>query len=168
MDNKIIEKIGGAFLKKRPEIKIGDTIQVSIKIKETGRERTQIFEGILIAMSGSGLDKTITVRKISYGVGVERIFPLHSPSIEKIKILKRGDIRRAKLYYMRDKKGKSAMDVGNTGEQFEDVIEEEIIDNREEIKEEKAEPVAEVKEEVVVEKPVEEKTPETKTEETKN
>jgi len=126
MDSKIVEKISGSAMKKRPSIKIGDTLQVSIKIKEAGRERTQIFEGIFISTSGSGIDKTITVRKISYGIGVERIFPLYSPSIENIKIIKRGDVRRSKLYYMRGKKGKKAMDVGNSGESFEGEVVEDI------------------------------------------
>lgn len=91
-----------------PTMKIGDTIRVHVKIVEGERERIQAFEGILIARHGSLNTATFTVRKISHGVGVERIFPVHSPSIEKIEVLRHGRVRRAKLYYLRDKKGKEA------------------------------------------------------------
>ena len=92
-----------------PKFKAGDTISVGVKVVEGGRSRTQFFEGIVIKISaGSGLDKTFTVRKISNGVGVERIFPFHSPNIIDIKLLKSGKVRRAKLYYLRNLKGKSA------------------------------------------------------------
>jgi len=92
-----------------PQFKAGDTISVGVKVVEGGRSRTQIFEGVVIKISsGSGLDKTFTVRKISSGIGVERIFPFHSPNVINIKVLKSGKVRRAKLYYLRDLKGKSA------------------------------------------------------------
>ena len=92
-----------------PSFKAGDTISVGVKVVEGGRSRTQIFQGVVIKISsGSGLDKTFTVRKISNGIGVERIFPFHSPNIIDIKVLKVGKVRRAKLYYLRDLKGKSA------------------------------------------------------------
>ena len=92
-----------------PQFKAGDTISVGAKVVEGGRSRTQIFEGVVIKISsGSGLDKTFTVRKISNGIGVERIFPFHSPNVIEIKVLKSGKVRRAKLYYLRDLKGKSA------------------------------------------------------------
>lgn len=90
--------------KKMPEIRPGYIIQVHQKIKEADKERIQVFEGIVIAKKGKGISKTITVRKISHGVGVERIFPLASPLIEKIEIVKKEKVRRAKLYYLRKKK----------------------------------------------------------------
>ena len=92
-----------------PKFKSGDTVSVGVKVVEGGRSRTQVFEGVVIKISsGSGLDKTFTVRKVSNGVGVERVFPFHSPNIIDIKVLKVGKVRRAKLYYLRDLKGKSA------------------------------------------------------------
>ena len=91
-----------------PTMKIGDTVRVHVKIVEGERERIQAFEGILIARHGSLNTATFTVRKISHGVGVERIFPVHTPNIEKVEVLRHGRVRRAKLYYLRDKKGKEA------------------------------------------------------------
>ena len=92
-----------------PEFRSGDTISVGMKITEGNRSRTQIFEGVVIAISsGGGMDKTFTVRKISNGIGVEKIVPYHSPKIESIKVLKKGKVRRAKLYYMRNLSGKAA------------------------------------------------------------
>lgn len=87
---------------------VGDTVRISVKVVEGDKERIQPFEGTVIARRGSGTREMFTVRKISFGVGVERIFPLLSPSIDKINVLKRGDVRRAKLYYLRGKKGKAA------------------------------------------------------------
>ena len=87
---------------------VGDTVKVFFKIVEGTTERIQVFEGIVIAKSNSGIRKTFTVRKISYGVGVERIFPMHSPRIEKIEVVRRGRVRRAKLYYLRSRVGKAA------------------------------------------------------------
>lgn len=91
-----------------PDFKPGDTLKVYIKIKEGGKERIQMFEGICIARKGGGLRETFTVRKTSFGVGVEKIFPLHSPSIDKIEVVRFGDVRRTKLYYLRKLKGKKA------------------------------------------------------------
>ncbi|MFQ6609186.1 MAG: 50S ribosomal protein L19 [Fidelibacterota bacterium] len=92
-----------------PEFKSGDRVAVGVKVREGNRTRIQMYEGIVIAISaGHGIDKTFTVRKISNGVGVERIFPFHSPNIDSIKVLRRGKVRRAKLYYLRDLKGKAA------------------------------------------------------------
>ena len=91
-----------------PEFGAGDTIKVDVKIVEGDKERIQAFEGLCIARSGGGLNESFTVRKISYGEGVERIFPIFSPKISGITVLKRGKVRRAKLYYLRDRKGKSA------------------------------------------------------------
>jgi large subunit ribosomal protein L19 len=93
------------------DFSIGDKIRVYMKIREGNKERTQRFEGIVIKKSGSGIGKTFTVRRVSYGIGIERIFPLHSPNIQKIHVAKRGKVRRAKLYYLRGRKGKSAMRV---------------------------------------------------------
>ncbi len=101
-----------SYIKKQgkdlPEIRPGDTLKVHTKIKEGEKERIQVFTGIVIRHRGSGLNKTFTVRKISYGTGVERIFPLYSPSIEKVEIVRRGKVRRARLYYLRERRGKSA------------------------------------------------------------
>ncbi|MCA6071258.1 MAG: 50S ribosomal protein L19 [Endomicrobium sp.] len=88
--------------------KSGDQIKVYFKIVEGENERTQVFEGVVIRVKGSGLSKTFTVRKISFGIGVERIFPIHSPRIEKIEVVRRGKVRRAKLYYLRNLSGKAA------------------------------------------------------------
>lgn len=86
----------------------GDTIKVHVRVVEGTRERVQVFQGAVIRISGSGLQETFTVRKVSFGVGVERIFPMHSPIIAKLEIVSRGDVRRAKLYYLRDRIGKAA------------------------------------------------------------
>ena len=91
-----------------PEVDIGDYVKVHLKIKEGNRERVQVFEGTVIARKGGGLTETLTVRRLSYGVGVERILPVHSPKIERIDIVRKGLVRRAKLYYLRKRIGKSA------------------------------------------------------------
>ena len=91
-----------------PEVRPGDTVKVHVNIVEGNRSRIQVFQGIVLARAGHGLKETITVRKVSFQVGVERTFPLHSPVIDKIEIVSRGDVRRAKLYYVRDLKGKKA------------------------------------------------------------
>lgn len=90
-----------------PEIYVGDTVRVGVKIQEGGKERTQPYEGVVIAMRNGGINETITVRRIFQGVGVERVFLIHSPRIESIKIIRRGKVRRAKLYYLRDRVGKA-------------------------------------------------------------
>ena len=91
-----------------PELKVGDTVKVHQKIKEGNRERIQIFEGTIIAMKHSGINKSVTVRRISYGVGVEKTFPVHSPNIAKFEVVRNGKVRRAKLYYLRGRVGKGA------------------------------------------------------------
>ncbi|MBQ3094239.1 MAG: 50S ribosomal protein L19 [Clostridia bacterium] len=91
-----------------PSFAIGDTIRVEVKIREGERERLQAFEGTVIAKRGSGVAETFTVRRISYGVGVERVFPLHSPNVDSVKVIRRGKVRRSKLYYLRDRVGKAA------------------------------------------------------------
>lgn len=107
--NDIIKGVEAAQLKPNiPELKIGDTVKVNVKVVEGSRERIQVFEGYLIARKGGGLSETITVRRVSYGIGVERTFPIHSPRIESIEVVRHGKVRRAKLYYLRDRVGKSA------------------------------------------------------------
>ena len=106
----ILETFNKAQLKQElPDIRSGDTVRVHQKIKEKGKERIQVFEGLVLARKhGKGVSATITVRKVMSGVGVERIFPIHSPSIDKIEVVKRGKVRRAKLYYLREAKGRKA------------------------------------------------------------
>ena len=91
-----------------PDFEPGDTVIVNVKVKEGERSRVQAYEGVCIARSGAGLNESFTVRKISYGEGVERVFPVHGPLIDSIKVVRRGKVRRAKLYYLRDRRGKSA------------------------------------------------------------
>ena len=89
-------------------VQIGDTVRVHVKVKEGSRERIQVFEGTVIAKKHGGIEETITVRRISYGVGVEKVFPVHAPSIEKVELVRHGKVRRAKLYYLRGRVGKAA------------------------------------------------------------
>ena len=91
-----------------PVINVGDTVRVHVRIKEGSRERIQVFEGIVIAKKHGGLEETFTVRRVAYGVGVEKVFPIHSPLIEKVETVRTGFVRRAKLYYLRDRVGKAA------------------------------------------------------------
>ena len=91
-----------------PEVQVGDTVRVHVKIKEGSRERIQIFEGTVIAKKHGGLEETFTVRRTSYGVGVERVFPVNSPFVEKVDVVRRGKVRRAKLFYLRERTGKAA------------------------------------------------------------
>lgn len=117
----LVETVEKKYLKsKLPEFKSGDTVQVHVKVKEREagkgkdkdkekeKERIQIFEGVVIGMRGRGIQSSFVVRKVSFGVGVERVFPMHSPSVEKVKVVKRGSVRRAKLYYLRERTGKAA------------------------------------------------------------
>ena len=104
-----IKAISQDSLKKQvPAFSIGDTVRVDVNIREGERERIQQFEGTVIARKGSGVSETFTVRRVSYGVGVERVFPLHSPNVKAIQVVRRGRVRRAKLYYLRDRVGKAA------------------------------------------------------------
>ena len=91
-----------------PQFRAGDTVRVHVRVVEAGRERIQVFQGVVISRRGGGLRASFTVRKISFGVGVERTFPVHSPSISRIEVVTRGDVRRAKLYYLRERRGKRA------------------------------------------------------------
>jgi len=107
--DKVINAVSEHIRDDLPSFRSGDTINVGVKVVEGTKSRVQNFEGVVIAKSsGGGMDKTFTVRKISNGVGVERIFPLNSPNIESIKVIKKGKVRRAKLYYLRNLKGKAA------------------------------------------------------------
>ncbi|WP_033160900.1 50S ribosomal protein L19 [[Mycoplasma] collis] len=109
MQNKLISLVEEKQLKTNlPNFRVGDNVRVHVKIKENNKERIQVFEGLVIVKNSTGLREMFTVRKISYNVGVERTFPLHSPLIDKIEVVRSNKIRRARLYYMRDRKGKSA------------------------------------------------------------
>ncbi len=112
MNTNILKKVETKQIKNDiPPFEPGDTIAVHTIIREGDKKRVQVFKGIVLTIKGSGTRKTFTVRKISFGVGVEKIFPLHSPNIEKIELLKKGKVRRAKLYYMRDRIGKKALKI---------------------------------------------------------
>ena len=103
-----LDSVEAAFLRDDlPDFGPGDTVRVHVRVVEGGRERVQVFEGVVIARSGGGLRETFTVRKVSFGIGVERIFPVHAPIIQSIEVTRRGDVRRAKLYYLRDRIGKA-------------------------------------------------------------
>ncbi|MFP4661131.1 MAG: 50S ribosomal protein L19 [Halanaerobiales bacterium] len=107
--NNIINDIEKSQLRDNiPEFNPGDTLRLLVKVVEGGKERLQPFEGVVIKRQGAGVNETFTIRKISHGVGVERTLPVHSPKLAEIKILRRGDVRRAKLYYLRERKGKAA------------------------------------------------------------
>ena len=127
---------------KIPELKIGNTVRVHVRIKEGNKERIQVFEGIIIKKQGGGVNETFTVRRISYGVGVEKTFLVHSPRIEKVEVTRVGKARRAKLNYLRDRIGKAAKTKENVGARIENkeiIIKEEVVPGE-------AEPVEEVTE----------------------
>lgn len=138
-----------------PDLKIGDTVRVHIRIKEGNKSRIQVFEGTIIKMQNGGLNKTFTVRRISYGVGVEKTFLIHSPLIEKVEVTRKGKARRAKLYYLRDKIGKKAKTKENLGAKIEmgSIIIKDVAIPETEAEEVKKEDI--LKEEVVEEKPEE-------------
>ena len=132
--DKYVDLVEAKYLKKDiPKFNVGDTVDVQLKIVEEGKSRLQTFEGTVIARAGSGLRETFTVRKISYGEGVEMVFPLHSPSIDKVKVVKKGDVRRAKLYYLKRKVGKETK-VEERIEHAKDTAEEKTTPPREEVK----------------------------------
>ena len=154
----IIKSIEHEQLKNKiPELKVGNTVKVHVRIKEGNKERIQVFEGIVIKKQGGGLNETFTVRKISYGVGVEKTFLIHSPLVEKVELVRVGKARRAKLYYLRDRVGKAAKTREQVGARIED---REVI-----LKEDLAEELP-VEENVAEELPVEETAPEVKEETT--
>ena len=161
----IIKSIEHEQLKSKiPELRVGNTVRVHVRIKEGNRERIQVFEGIIIKKQGGGLNATFTVRKISYGVGVEKTFLVHSPLVEKVELVRVGKARRAKLYYLRDRVGKAAKTKEQIGARIEDreiTVKEELVEEpvAEEVvaEAETGAPAAEVVEEVV-ETPVAEET----------
>ena len=105
----LIKTLTAQYMKPElPAMRVGDTVRVTVRVNEGNRERTQAFEGTIIAKKHGGIEETITVRRMSYGVGVEKVFPVHSPSIDKIETVRHGYVRRAKLYYLRDRVGKAA------------------------------------------------------------
>ncbi|HPA18952.1 MAG TPA: 50S ribosomal protein L19 [Verrucomicrobiae bacterium] len=108
--NAIVDKIEAEQFKKEvARFNVGDTVKVHTRVREGDKDRVQVYEGIVIARKGRGIHSKFTVRRISFGEGVERIFPLHSPRVEKVQVVRQGHVRRAKLYYLRDRKGKAAM-----------------------------------------------------------
>lgn len=138
---------------KIPELKIGNTVRVHVRVKEGNRERIQVFEGIIIKTQGGGVNATFTVRRISYGVGVEKTFLVHSPMVEKVEVVRVGKARRAKLYYLRDRVGKAAKTKEKVGAKIETneiVVKEELVPGETEVVEEVTEEsVAEAKAEDV-------------------
>ncbi|HOT61193.1 MAG TPA: 50S ribosomal protein L19 [Candidatus Dojkabacteria bacterium] len=139
MDNNIFKKIEQEQLKKRPDVRVGDTVKLHIRIKEGNKERIQIFEGTVIAIRGEGLNKSLTVRKISYGIGVEKIVQLHSPILSKVEIVKRGSVSKAKLFYLRERVGKRALKINKIADMYETDEIEKVEEVKEEVVEEKAE-----------------------------
>jgi large subunit ribosomal protein L19 len=104
----ILDSVDAASLRDLPDFRPGDTLKVHVRVVEGSKSRIQVFQGVVIRRAGGGVRETFTVRKVSYGVGVERTFPVHSPIIDQIEVVTRGDVRRAKLYYLRDLRGKAA------------------------------------------------------------
>ena len=127
----ILKSIEHEQLKNKiPELKIGNTVRVHVRIKEGNKERIQVFEGIIIKKQGGGVNATFTVRRISYGVGVEKTFLVHSPMIEKVEVVRVGKARRAKLYYLRDRVGKAAKTKEKVGARIENkeiIVKEEVV-----------------------------------------
>ncbi|KXK25984.1 MAG: 50S ribosomal protein L19 [candidate division WS6 bacterium OLB20] len=115
----VLTKIEKPFLKKAPRFEVGDTVAVHAIVREGDKQRVQIFKGIVLAIKGEGLGRTFTVRKISSGIGVEKIFPLHSPNVDKIEVLKSGHVTSSKIYYMRGRVGKRALKVAE-GQMYSD------------------------------------------------
>lgn len=161
----IIKSIEHEQMKSKiPYLKVGDTVKVHVRVKEGNRERIQVFEGIVIKKQGGGVNETFTVRRISYGVGVEKTFLIHSPAVEKVEVIRVGKARRAKLFYLRDRLGKAAKTKEKVGARIETkelTIKEELVE----------EPAEEVKEEAIPEEALEavkeEKVQEPKAEESK-
>lgn len=160
----IIKSIEHEQLKNKiPDLRVGDTVKVHARVKEGNRERIQVFEGIIIKKQGGGVNETFTVRRISYGVGVEKTFLVHSPNVEKVEVTRVGKARRAKLYYLRDRVGKAAKTKEKIGARIETkeiVVKEEVVPGEADVVEEVTEVVPET-----VEAPVEEVKAETKAEE---
>ena len=151
----IIKSIEHEQLKNKiPDLRIGDTVRVHVKIKEGNRERIQVFEGIIIKKQGGGVNATFTVRRISYGVGVEKTFLVHSPNVEKVEVTRVGKARRAKLYYLRDRVGKAAKTKEKVGARIETreiVVKEEVVPGEAEVAEDATNVAPETVEAPVVE-----------------
>ena len=143
----IIKSIEHEQLKNKiPELKVGNTVRVHVRIKEGNKERIQVFEGIIIKVQGGGVNQTFTVRKTSYGVGVEKTFLIHSPLVEKVELVRVGKARRARLFYLRDRVGKSAKtkeDIGARIENKEIILKEDLVEEAAPVAEEVVETVAE-------------------------
>lgn len=160
----IIKSIEHEQLKNKiPSLKVGDTVKVHQRIKEGNRERIQVFEGIIIKKQGGGINATFTVRRVAYGVGVEKTFLVHSPMMEKVELVRVGKARRAKLYYLRDRVGKSAKtkeDIGARIENKEITLKDEFVQNEEPVDEATSEVAEDVEVAQAVENaPVEEVKP---------
>lgn len=151
----IIKSIEHEQLKNKiPDLRVGDTVRVHVKIKEGNRERIQVFEGIIIKKQGGGVNATFTVRRISYGVGVEKTFLVHSPNVEKVEVTRVGKARRAKLYYLRDRVGKAAKTKEKVGARIETreiVVKEEVVPGEAEVAEDATNVAPETVEASVVE-----------------
>ena len=151
----IIKSIEHEQLKNKiPDLRVGDTVRVHVKIKEGNRERIQVFEGIIIKKQGGGVNATFTVRRISYGVGVEKTFLVHSPNVEKVEVTRVGKARRAKLYYLRDRVGKAAKTKEKVGARIETreiVVKEEVVPGEAEVAEDATNVASETVEAPVVE-----------------
>lgn len=145
MNTELMQKIQKKYMKNVPELQVGDTVEVHTIIRDGDKQRIQKFKGLVISINGKGLDTTFTVRKISYGVGVEKIFPLHSTNISKIEVLKHANVRRSKLYYLRNRIGKAAMKLKDGAEvvPVEHAVEADELELKDEAVE--TEPVEEVK-----------------------
>ena len=143
----IIKSIEHEQMKSKiPALKVGDTVKVHVRVKEGNRERIQVFEGIIIKIQGGGVNQTFTVRRISYGVGVEKTFLIHSPVVEKVEVVRVGKARRAKLFYLRDRVGKSAKTKEKVGARIETneiILKEEAVEEAPVAEEAKTEETAE-------------------------
>jgi len=128
MNNDLQNALEKQFLKKIPTFNVGDMIAVTTLIREGDKQRTQTFKGVVLAIKGSGIRKTFTVRKVSAGIGVEKIIPFNSPNISKFEIIKRGSVRKSKIYYMRGRIGKKALKVGERAGMYDEVVDEAIAE----------------------------------------
>lgn len=160
---KRLGALDAASIKKNlPKLRSGDTVKVHVKVVEGTRSRIQIFQGVVTRIQGSGIGETFTVRKVSFGTGVERTFPLHSPILEKIELVSRGDVSRAKLYYLRDLTGKAAKIKESRGDLSAAIVSDEDIEvetSQEAVNEEVVEETVVAEEEPVAEEPQEQEAP---------
>jgi len=136
MNSEMQNELEKKYMKKVPKFNPGDTIAVTTIIREKDKQRTQIFKGIVLSIKGAGVRKTFTIRKISAGIGVEKIIPLYSPNVSKIEVIKRGAVRKAKIYYMRKRIGRQALKVGEKNGLYDEIIDEadEVVEEVNEAK----------------------------------